>query len=211
MRVRFKMCGITDVEQAGKAVAAGVDALGFVFCQASYHNVAVNTAAEIISTLPAFVDSVGVFADEDAENVIKSVVDCKLNHLQFHGKESVDYCLQFARTFPGLKIIKAFTLDGKVDFELVESYREAVHAILFGLPTGLHADEIERQLDVDGIGKIAASTPVILSGGLTPDNIEVLVRLVQPFAIDINSGMAKSLVKQDRDEVDKLVAKVTTL
>lgn len=208
MRIRIKMCGITSVEEAQAAIAFGADALGFVFFEASHRNVAVKTVSEIVSSLPAFVDSVGVFANEKAENVIKNVVDCKLNHLQFHGDESVDYCLQFARTFPGMKIIKAFKIEERIDLNLIQSYEEAVDGFLFDIPAGWQPGEIAGQLDLDGLAQISISKPLILSGSLNIDNVDVVVKQVRPFAVDLNSGMELLLGEKIPAELQKLIEKV---
>lgn len=197
MAVRVKICGISDSETAAAAVAAGADALGFVFAE-SKRKIAPETARDIISRLPPFVAAVGVFANAPPE-VVREVADfCRLDAVQLHGAESPEYCLEFGR-----KVIKAFgvrqkecsptgagagVLLSEADLELIAAYR-SVSAVLFdtGVP-GL-AGGTGRTFDWGLLTGIRVQVPLILAGGLTPENVAAAVRMVRPYAVDVSSGV----------------------
>src|SRR5258708_37251344 len=103
MSLRIKICGITNASDALAAVDAGADALGFMFYEPSPRHLSVGEAARIIRELPPFVMKVGVFVDAKEDLVMRAIGDCGLNMLQFHGRETPEYCTQF-----GLMSMKAF-------------------------------------------------------------------------------------------------------
>ncbi len=183
MRTRIKICGITRAEDARSAVELGADAIGLVFYAASPRHVDLDQARAILAAIPPFVTTVGLFVDP-ARDQVKSVLRaCTLGLLQFHGDEAPDFCASF-----GLSYIKAARV--RADADLVQSlspYRaaqgwllDAYHDQLYG-GTGESFDWklIPRDL----------ARPVILSGGLTPDNVGAAVRQVRPWAVDVSSGV----------------------
>ena len=183
MIIRVKICGITRLTDALCAVEAGAHALGFVFYEKSPRNISLATAARICAALPPFVSRVGVFVNEREPVIRKTVVECGLDTLQFHGEETPAFCKRFAP-----KVVKAFRLRDRRDLSLLEDY--PVNAWLLDA-----YDENTR----GGTGKIMdwrlavearrKGRPIILSGGLHTGNVSEAIRVVQPYAVDVSSGV----------------------
>jgi phosphoribosylanthranilate isomerase len=182
-RTRVKICGITQVSDALAAVAAGADALGFVFYEKSPRAVTAEQVADIISALPAFVSTVGLFVDANPDVVKQVLAQCPLDILQFHGSESPDYCQQFGRPY-----LKALRMKDEVDVVafaqqhpqacglLLDSYRP-------GVPGG--TGEVFNWQRIPG----ELALPLVLAGGLRPDNIQAAITEVQPWAVDVSGGV----------------------
>jgi phosphoribosylanthranilate isomerase len=183
--LRIKICGITNTEDAFAAIACGADALGFVFYSKSPRSVKPETARSIISSLPPLVTTVGVFVDEDKETLEKIVSYTGLDIIQLHGSESPEY-FSLSR-----KTIKAIRVKDLADLELLNQYKTAAAFLLDTYSpdsiggTG-HVFNWEIAVEAKKLGRI------ILAGGLSPDNIEEAVKLVQPYAIDVASGVEGS-------------------
>ena len=183
-RTKIKICGITRLEDALLAADLGADALGFIFAE-SPRQVIPETAREIISLLPPFVNSVGVFVDEEQESVREIAAYCKLDLVQLHGNESSGYCKAL-----DLKALKVIRVKDEKSIESMASYRGTVQGFLLdtyvkGLPGGTGKTfnwELAKQAKKYG--------PVILSGGLNPDNICEAIEKVKPYGVDISSVTA---------------------
>ncbi len=187
---RIKICGITNLEDALAAVESGADALGFVFAE-SPRRISPENAARIIRSLPPFLTCVGIFVDESVETVRKIARECQLNVLQFHGNESPDYCRKFM-----IKIIKAFRVGDEhslksmhhyqVDAYLLDTYRQ-------GTPGGTgQSFNWDLALRAKEFGP-----PVILAGGLTPANVVEAIGKVNPYGIDVSTGIEAEPGKKD--------------
>lgn len=183
MPVRVKVCGITRVEDALAAVQHGADAIGFVFWQESARFVSPMQAREIVLRLPPFVSVVGVYVDPFPEWVEETSVIAGLSLLQFHGQESPEFCNQFI-----LPYIKALRVREGMDLlQYGELYQNAKGLLLdtytAGMPggTGQVFDWSMVPLDFP--------SPLILSGGLHPDNVANAIRQVRPWAVDVSSGV----------------------
>jgi phosphoribosylanthranilate isomerase len=180
--LRIKICGITNVEDAFAAIACGADALGFVFYSKSPRSVKPETAKSIISSLPPLVSTVGVFVDEDVTTLEKIVSYAGLDIVQLHGSESPEYF------HSSKKVIKAIRVKELSDLELLSRYKTASAFLLDTYSpdsiggTG-HVFNWEIAVEAKKFGRI------ILAGGLNSDNIEEAVKLVQPYAIDVASGV----------------------
>jgi phosphoribosylanthranilate isomerase len=183
MRTRVKICGVTRAEDALAACRAGADALGFVFYPPSPRNVSIATAQAIVQQLPAFVTTVGLFVDADADFVARAHDEVPLDVLQFHGEEPPAYCEQFRAPY-----IKAVRMRPEVDLlEYARRYKHARGLLLDTFVTGAQG----------GTGKrfdwmlIPAHVPlpIVLSGGLDPENVEEAIRCVRPWAVDVSSGV----------------------
>lgn len=184
--LRIKICGITNTEDALAAIACGADALGFVFYSKSPRAVKPETARTIISSLPPLVTTVGVFVDEDMANLENIVSHTGLDIIQLHGSESPEYFNLSKKT------IKAIRVKDLSDLKLLNQYKAAAAFLLDTYSpdsiggTG-HVFNWEIAVEAKKLGRI------ILAGGLTPDNIEEAVKLVQPYAIDVASGVEGSI------------------
>jgi phosphoribosylanthranilate isomerase len=189
---RIKICGITNLEDAVAAVQCGAHALGFVFAE-SPRRMTAEAVREILRRLPPFVTTVGVFVDEEAEAVREIARQCRLSALQFHGAESPDYCHQFDRP-----VIKGFRV--RDDAIAGEMARYRVAGYLLDSAKGGGAGQpfswdLARGLE----------GPIILAGGLTPDNVEEAVRLVRPYAVDVSSGVESCPGIKDREKMEAFV------
>lgn len=180
--VRVKICGIRDREAAHAAVAAGADALGFVFVLGSRRWVAPDTARAIIADLPSFVCTVGVFVDAPVEIVKEIAAYCRLQALQFHGDESPRYCASFDRP-----VIKALRFRGPEDLAGIQRYN--VQAVLVDAFVPGRAGGTGHTLDWEKLRDLSWNRPLILAGGLTPENVSSAVAAVRPWAVDVSSGV----------------------
>lgn len=183
MRTRVKICGITRETDAAAAVAAGADALGVVFYPESSRCIEASAAAALVSTLPPFVTPVGLFLDAEAEQVRQVLRQVRLDVLQFHGLESAEYCRSFGRPY-----MKAIGAGEDTDVRaLVRSYPDACALLLDSHAHG-QAGGTGRIFDWKRI-PTDLGRPVVLAGGLKPDNVAEAVRAVRPYAVDVSSGV----------------------
>ena len=202
MRTRIKICGITRAEDARIAVDLGADAIGLVFYAPSPRNVGLDQARAIIAAIPPFVTVVGLFVDPAQDEVESVLRRCSLGLLQFHGDEEPDFCCRFR-----LPYIKAARVRANADLvQYLAPYHaaqgwllDAYHERLYG-GTGepFEWDLIPRNL----------ARPVILSGGLTPDNVGAAVRQVRPWAVDVSSGVEASKGVKDAAKIAAFIAGV---
>jgi phosphoribosylanthranilate isomerase len=201
MSVKVKICGITDVEDALAAVEAGADALGFIFYEPSPRHVPIRVVADIIRQLPPFVAKVGVFVNAAEEVVRRALGECGIDTLQFHGDETPEFC----RKFSPLKTYKAFRVENLESLSALSRYPTdawLLDSFIAGKPGGTGA-KFNWDLAVEG-KKLCR--PVILAGGLTPENVADAVRKVGPFAVDVSSGVESSPGKKDHAKVRRFIA-----
>lgn len=208
--IRVKICGITSREDALTCVEAGADALGFIFVEKTPRFVTPDHAASIIRTLPPFVTPVGVFWNHPAGHVKAVVEACGLRGLQFHGDEPPETLTGY-----GVPVIKTVKLPPASTIEGLPEVGEAVQALRYhGVASAILLDsaarwsegEARRPIEWLTAQRLAARYRVILSGGLTPDNVAAAVAVVHPYAVDVNSGVEASPGRKDRDKVRRFVA-----
>lgn len=181
-RTRVKICGLTRTGDVDAAVQAGADALGFVFAAGSKRWLDASLAVQLVRRVPAFVTRVGLFLNQDAEEVERVLDQVPLNLLQFHGTEEGGYCRQF-----GMPYIKAVSAQTGPALERVETeFRDAAGLLLDSHPAG----------GLGGTGQVLdwsriepGRLPLILAGGLTAANVGEAVRQVRPWAVDVSSGV----------------------
>lgn len=186
MRTRVKICGITRIEDARAAVTAGADAIGLVFWPSSPRLVSVEQAQAIASAVPPFVAVVGLFVDPPPTMVHEVLNRVNLALLQFHGSESPEQCRSYGRPY-----IKAISMREDVNLQAEEKR--------FGDATGLLLDTFAAEL-VGGSGRAfdwsripsSRTKPIILAGGLMPENVGEAIRRVRPHAVDVSSGVEAS-------------------
>jgi len=203
-RTRIKICGITREEDLATAVAAGADALGFVFYAPSPRYVTPQRAAQLMSRVPAFVTRVGLFVNETAENVGAVLALAPLDLLQFHGDEDAAFCAQFGR--PWIKAARV-----RPGFDLLE------YASAFAGSPGISGLLLDAHVEgYGGGGKTfdwsliprSLPLPIILSGGLHPGNIVEAVRAVRPWAVDVSSGVESARGIKDAQKITEFIAGV---
>jgi phosphoribosylanthranilate isomerase len=197
--VKVKICGNTNLDDTMAAVQAGADAVGFVFYKKSPRAVEPKTAAEIISRLPPFVVPVGVFVNEELGTVRRILEDCNIPLAQLHGDESPQYCAELGRS-----VIKAIRVRDRGDLERMTSYQVAgfvLDAFVEGVPGGTGVT-----IDWDLAGEAQVVGPIILAGGLTPDNVLEAVRQARPYGVDVSSGVEASPGKKDHAKIRAFIA-----
>jgi len=186
--VRVKICGITRPQDARAAVICGAWAVGFIFYRKSPRFITPQKAKRIIRDLPPFITPVGVFVNTSPKEVRRVASICSLRTLQFHGDETPAYCRRFLKD---CKVIKAFRLTDKIDLKRIQEYD--VSAILMdtykagiygGTGTSFPWSLFERMKRI--------KQPIILSGGLKLSNVRQAINKLQPFGVDISSGVEKS-------------------
>lgn len=202
MRTRVKVCGITDLAEAQAIVDMGVDALGFIFVRSSPRYITPEKARAIISSLPPFVDAVGVFLDDDAVVVNEVVQQCGLTVIQLHGSESPSYCQAMSRP-----VVKAFRVKEEALPDL-EPYRHVVKGFLLDTYRSGQAGGTGETFNWGVVRQLNLPGPLILAGGLTPDNVSSAILQVHPFAVDVNSGVEISPGRKDITAVGRLMEKI---
>lgn len=201
MTVLVKICGITNVDDAMDAMELGADFLGFNFYPDSPRYLSPADAKKIILDIPQNIAKVGIFVNADAQQVVDLSLDLELDYLQFHGDETPEYCNSFGR--PWWKVFRPqneadlLPMAGFLgDYIMVDSFVEKA----FG-GTGVVSNW-------DLAVKAKKYGELILSGGLKPDNIEMALKAVKPFAVDVASGVEQSPGVKDRLKMEIFMAKV---
>lgn len=187
--VRIKICGITNIEDALAAVDYGADALGFIFVKESPRYILPEMAKEIISHLPPFVTTVGVFVNEESSKMRETLELTGVNILQLHGDEAPDACNIWHR------VVKAFRVRDFTDLKPLENYRTSAFLLDTYSPEQFGGTGQIFNWDIAVEAKRFGR--IVLSGGLTPDNIEKAVIWVRPYGIDVCSGIEEDKGKKD--------------
>ncbi len=188
MRTRVKICGITRVEDGIAAANAGADAIGLVFWSGTPRCVSFGRARAIVAALPALVTVVGLFVDPQPEAVREALAAVPLDILQFHGDEQAEFCRSFGRPY-----LKAVPVRPGVDLLQYAGRFDSAQALLFdafqpgGLPGGTGKTFDWAQLPPQLTDP--KTRRLILSGGLTPQNVAAAVRQLRPWAVDVSSGV----------------------
>ena len=183
MAVRVKICGITSVSDARAAVRCGADALGFVFA-ASRRRITPERARAIVAALPPFVTPVALFVDAEPKYISEVCEYCRISTVQLHGNETP----ATAGKLHDYKVIKAFRIRKKSDIDQLERYASCDAYLLDTYVEG----------KMGGTGKTfnwnwargaRSFGPIILAGGLTPDNVAEAIKVAKPYAVDVSSGV----------------------
>lgn len=202
MKTRVKICGITHLDDARAALAAGADALGFVF-SASPRQVDHSTAREIIGELPPFTNVVGVFVNEPLHVVQETVRSCGLSAVQLQGDETNDYCQQI-----GVPVIKGFKVGERLDVEHINSY--AVSAYLLDTHVPGQDGGTGVRFDWSLLNGANFSRPLVIAGGLHADNVRELLRNVSPQGVDVSSGVSVSARRKDPVKIARFMRNAAT-
>ncbi len=206
-RTRIKVCGMTRLADASMAVAAGVDALGFIFATKSPRWVTADTVQAISAALPPFINLVGVFVNADAELVADTCRRCRLSHAQLHGQEDPDYCRTLAALSP-VRLIKAFRVRPDSTAADFAPYQQWVSAYLLDTYVAGQDGGTGLTFDWEMISSFKLARPVILAGGLGAANAAAAVRAVRPFAVDLNSGVEDLPGIKNQHKLEEVVAQV---
>jgi phosphoribosylanthranilate isomerase len=198
----IKICGITRREDALAAAYCGAQAIGLVFYAPSPRHVTPQRAAQIMRALPPFVMSVGLFVDAPAAEVAHTLASARVDLLQFSGDETPAYCSQF-----GVPYLKALRVRRGVDLlQYARDYREARALLLDAYVEGTRGGSgatFDWALIPENL-----PLPVVLAGGLTPDNVTAAIKAVQPWAVDVSSGVELSKGIKDAAKIAAFVTGV---
>lgn len=202
MATAVKICGITRLEDGLAAVRAGADGIGLVFFRDSPRYIAPAAAGAIIRALPEFVTTVGVFVNASGEEVRATLEQAPVELLQFHGEEPPHYCRQFGRPY-----VKAVRMRPGVDLlQYARDYHDAKALLLDAHVEGARGGS---GVAFDwGLIPPDLPLPVILSGGLTPENVAEAVRRVRPCAVDVSSGVESARGVKDAARIAAFIAGV---
>ncbi|MGC9022980.1 MAG: phosphoribosylanthranilate isomerase, partial [Dissulfurimicrobium sp.] len=203
----IKVCGLTDLDEARDIARLGVNAIGLVFARGP-RQVGLDKAREIISGLPPFVQSVGVFVDEDLDHIRHAIDYCGLDLVQLHGKERPEMCLALAP-----RVIKAWRISSREDIYDLLPYKEAVRAFLLDAWSPHAHGGTGRTFDwsIALEAKEMLVRPIILAGGLKPENCAGAIGFVRPWGVDVSSGVELSPGRKDIRRVKWFVEEVEAI
>jgi phosphoribosylanthranilate isomerase len=198
--VKVKICGVTNVDDAQAAVQAGADAIGLMFYSGSPRRVSTEAAQKIAGSLPPAVIRVGVFVDPNPSDVFATIQLCGLTLLQFHGAETPQFCQQF-----GIMTMKAFRMRNADSLAPLASFGADAFLLDSYVPDkpGGTGETFNWNLAVEAKN---FGRPIFLAGGLTPENVAAAIRAVQPFAVDVSSGVEVSPGRKDPEKIRAFIA-----
>lgn len=186
---RVKICGVTRLEDALAAVRLGADALGFNFWPRSKRFVTPAAAREIVRRLPPFVTAVGLFVDPSRDEVLRAVDAAGVGMAQLHGDEPPDLCLSLP-----VPVLKAIRVTDANSLAQLASYE--VRGFVLDAPSDAYGGS-GTTFDWSLAAAVAREMPVVLAGGLTPENVAEAVRTVRPWAVDVASGVESAPGRKD--------------
>ena len=202
MRTRVKICGITRVEDAQAAATQGADAIGLVFYRPSPRMVTLERARIIAMQTPPFVATVAVFVNPSREEVEQVIRECGVTLLQFHGEESPEFCAGFSRPYikaarirTGLDLIKYLAPYASARAWMLDAF----HDDLWGGTGGAFDWSVVPE---------RMARPIILSGGLTAENVADAIRRVRPYAVDVSTGVEASKGIKDAAKIAAFIGAV---
>ena len=207
---RVKICGITSVDDALHVVESGADAIGLVFYKKSSRYVTIDQAVEICDALPPFISVVALFLNASSDYVHEVIADVPCDLLQFHGDESPEFCASFSRAY-----IKAVAMgveentedEGSFDFtHYAEQYVGAKGFLVDGHAPG-QAGGLGKAFNWENI-PVDYPAPIILAGGLTPENVASALGVADVYAVDVSSGVESSPGIKDASKIEKFMQEV---
>lgn len=202
------MCGLTQDEDVEAGINAGLDALGFIFYEKSPRNVTPDYVRSVVARMGPFTSSVGVFVDREREEVEEIVEYCGLTHAQLHGSEDPKYCERVERFVSPCRVVKAFRVSEKSVKEDFAPYADVIHGYLLDTYSKGVAGGTGQRFDWSIIERLELQRPMVLAGGLDPDNVEEALQQVRPFGLDVNSGVEIEPGIKDHAKLYDFVRKV---
>ena len=205
MPIKIKICGITNLEDALMAVEAGADALGFVFYTQSPRCIEPAVAKRIIAQLPPFVLPVGVFVNHEQETIRNIYNECGLAFAQLHGDESPAFCETLGRP-----VLRALRLRDRGSLLALAEYkgRMGVRGFVVDAFSSEAYGGTGQTANWSLAREVAKAAPILLAGGLTPSNVQEAVRQVQPYGVDVSSGVEDRPGKKDPKKIRALTQAV---
>ncbi len=198
MPVRVKICGVTRLEDALAAAELGADALGFNLWPGSKRHVEADAVREIVARLPPFLTPVGVFVNQEPTAVLHLSAQARVTVVQLHGDEEPRDCAGHV-----MPVVKSFRVAGPEDLEPIPRYHRVAAVLLDARGDGFGGTG--RTFDWELAKRVAGGKPLVLAGGLTPENVAEAVRAVRPYAVDVASGVESSPGVKDRDKMARFI------
>ena len=195
--IAVKICGITSLKDAEMAVNYSVSAIGMIFCPDSRRYVDPTKVEQWIERIPDSVKKVGVFVNEQIDTINNITRQLKLEFIQLHGDESPEFCNGIIRP-----VIKVFRVGDDFDAIVLNEYD--VHGFLFDTYKKGNPGGTGTRFNWDLIANLKTETPIILSGGLTPENVLNGIEAVNPAAVDVNSGVESVPGVKDEEKIKEL-------
>ncbi len=205
MSIKIKICGITNQEDADLAIHEGADALGFVFYRKSPRFVEPSVAKHIIKNIPPFVLPVGVFVNHDCATVKEVFDDCGLALAQLHGDESTGFIESLGRP-----VLRALRLKDRSHFLALAEFkgRMGVRGFVVDAFSEGEFGGTGKIADWSLAGEVAQSAPILLAGGLTPENVRDAIKQVHPYGVDVSSGVERSPGRKDPAKIRAFIQAV---
>lgn len=205
MRTRVKICGITRPEDGVAAASHGADAIGLVFYAASPRAVSIQQAQAIVARLPAMVTVVALFVDADSDEITRVLSQVDIDLIQFHGNETVDECERYQRRY-----IKAVRMSDDMDLNVVfDQYTDAAGILVDSYHQGIAGGSGES-FDWQRIPQQFAGR-IILAGGLDNTNVASAIKTVQPYAVDVSSGVESEKGIKDEGRIEAFMRGVESV
>jgi phosphoribosylanthranilate isomerase len=201
--MKIKICGITNTEDALAAESFGADAVGFIFYKKSKRYVSPEQAEQIIKTLSPFTTKVGVFVDETFEIINKISKQTGINVVQLHGDEN----LQIMKSI-SLPVIKAFRVDNNFDYNKLNQYQE--YSILLDAYSENNYGGTGNKFNWEKI-PFEIKNKIILAGGISSENIEIIYKNINPAAVDLSSSLEIRPGRKDKKKMEKFFNTVNLL
>jgi phosphoribosylanthranilate isomerase len=198
MPIKIKICGITNAQDAEAAVIAGADALGFVFYSQSPRCIEPSVAKRIIAQLPPFVLPVGVFVNHDRDTIRDVFDECGLAFAQLHGDETPTFCESLGRP-----VLRALRLRDRGSLLALAEYKGRMGVrgfVVDGFSTEVYGGT-GQTVDWSLAREVAQAAPILLAGGLTPSNVQEAIRQVQPYGVDVSSGVEEGPGQKNHEKI----------
>ncbi len=197
--MKIKICGFTQAQNARDAAMLGIDAIGLVFYEKSPRHVDINQALDIVHALPPFINRVGLFVNADSHFIDEVLCEVPLDTLQFHGDETPEQCAQYAMPF-----VKALRVKEQTNIiQLAQDYQQASGLLLDAYHPSSYGgtgDQFDWSL-----ANVEIDLPIILAGGLTPDTAHQAVSQVNPYALDVSSGVESAKGIKDIEKIKQFI------
>lgn len=207
MRTRAKICGITRPQDIQAAVETGADAIGLVFYEPSPRNVSIQLAKQLAQLIPAYVNIVGLFVNATPEQVAQVLDQVPLDILQFHGDETAEQCQQIAQ-YNKRRWYKAIQVKPDLDnLEIIQTIRQYQQAGASAMLLDAWHPELKggtgHSFDWTQFPKL--DIPLILAGGLKPENVEDAIQMTQAYAVDVSGGVESAKGVKDQQLIEKFM------
>ena len=209
--MRIKICGITRQEQGSAIAKMGATDLGFICYPPSPRYISIEKICNIVRFLPDGIGKIGVFVNENLENIEKIITQTSITGVQLHGEESPQYCQEIRKIFPNIEIIKAFKIKNNDSLIAIQKYSNQVDTLLLDAYHPQLLGGTGKTLNWKTLKEFKPPLPWFLAGGLNPDNIKMALTQLWVDGIDLSSGVEISPGNKDLKKVTQLFETINDL